>query len=197
MKKKRQPEPEPEPRSVQIYALSSGEIAVLPNESMEELEALDEELNEEFNPTTPHEQFLVDRAINARWKLYRYRRLETQAYADIVCPASDDDQALLNKLERPNNVLEKLERMIAATERAFSTAIRELDRYRAQTRKAEEKAEKQHPAAKIQNEPKPAEAPLPTEPAKLQNEPNSAPEPVFTPPPYPAGGPEPPEERLT
>lgn len=169
MKKKSQPEPEPQPQ-VQLYFLSSGEVAVLLNESMEDLEELETELNTQFEPQNPHEQFLVDRAIQARWKVYRYRRLETQAYHNLTETEGGDDCTLLDALEAPATIFDKLERLIAAAERAYATAIRELNQYRAQAAKAEK-----------QNKAKPAAGRPQAEPVKIENEPDLQNEPNLEP----------------
>jgi hypothetical protein len=161
MAKKSQPEPAP---PVLIYTLSSGEVTVLPNESMEALEELAEELYEEFDPDTSAEQYLVDQMVHARWKVIRVRRLESQAFANLVADGADPDTAVLKALKTPGNIFDKLDRMANAADRAYSKAVRDLARLRANAAKAE-----------IQNEAKSAGEGLPSEPEEVQNEPTVEP----------------------
>lgn len=142
MKKKQQPLPEPEPQQrVETYALSSGIVTILPNESRAGLVKIETDLNNEFKPNTPHERFLVDRAISARWKVLRFRRLEAKLAEEYAESDAADDSSVLDTLEQSGNLYEKLDRMIASVERTGAAAIRELTQYRASALKVEKQSQ--------------------------------------------------------
>jgi hypothetical protein len=174
---------------VSFHTLSSGEIAILPGESEHDLDELENELDEQFEPKSNTEQFLVDQMVHARWKLARVRRLEVQAYADLIHDEKASDSHILEALEKPRNIFDKLERMALAADRAFAKALRELNLFRANVQKS-------HKQSEIQNEAKPANTRPPAQPAEpthatitpyaarpVQNEPNPVlPEPEDTAP---------------
>jgi hypothetical protein len=143
MGKKSQSAPKPE---IDIFVLSSGMATILPSESVEDIEEIENELNEEFEPTTPAEQFLVDQMIHARWKLARTHRLEAQAFANLVGNEDGSDTGVLKVLKVPGNIFDKLDKMAAALDRAYSKAVRDLAQLRANARKRKNKT-KPKPAA--------------------------------------------------
>jgi hypothetical protein len=158
MGKKSQPPPE-----VIRYALSTGDIVVLPTESAEDLEQLVSEMEEQNEPNSPAEHFLVDQMIHARWSLLRFRRLEAVAFDRMLeneYGSPSADRRLLNTIERPGNVVDKLQKMSAAAERAYARALRDLTQLRAKAQKSEK-----------QNKPKAADEWLQSELAKFENEP--------------------------
>lgn len=107
----------------------SGRFSVLPHESREEYDSLAVRLAAEHAPEGETQAFLVERMVQARWKLARLERLAFLAMEEtITAPDTpqDPDARLLETLSRGGNVLEKLERYQAATERSFYKALREL-----------------------------------------------------------------------
>jgi hypothetical protein len=158
MGKKSQPAPK-----VIRYALSTGDIVVLPTESAEDLDQLIEEITEQNEPNSPAEHFLVDQMIHARWTLLRFRRLEAVAFDRMLeyeYGSPSADRRLLNTIENPGNVVDKLQKMSAAAERAYARALRDLTQLRAKAQKAE-----------IQNKAKAADEWLQAELAKVEDEP--------------------------
>jgi hypothetical protein len=136
MKKNSQP---PSPPEVRFCDLACGRVTVLPTESLERLQAIIQELEQQFHPETPPEHFLVAQAIEARWNGERYRRLLNHAYSQLAA-GDDPDSAILETLQTTNNILVKLERSITASDRAFSKAVRELSHLRIAALKAEKQA---------------------------------------------------------
>jgi hypothetical protein len=136
MKKNSKPSSPPE---VCFCDLACGRVTVLPTESVDRLQAIIQELDDQFHPATPPEQFLAAQAIEARWNGERSRRLLNLAYSRLAA-GNDSDSAILETLQTPNNILVKLERSIAASDRAFAKAVRELSRLRTATQKAEKEA---------------------------------------------------------
>jgi hypothetical protein len=127
---------------VRTIALSSGVLTVLPNESPDDYVQLEQELTQQHDPASPAEVFHVHQMIHARWNLRRYRRLTAQAYANIVAGnPGDTDAQVIEALKKSSNVIEKLERLAAAAERAYSKAIRDLNQIRAAARKSEKQNE--------------------------------------------------------
>ena len=158
MGKKSQPPPK-----VVRYALSTGDIAVLPTESEEDLEQLITELTKQNEPNTPAENFLVDQMIHARWNLLRFRRLEATAFDRMLeneYGSPDADRRLLITIERPGNAVDKLQKMAAAAERAYAKAVRDFAQLRAKALETEK-----------QNKAKAADAWLQAELAKMEKEP--------------------------
>jgi hypothetical protein len=160
MGKKSQPAPQ-----VVRYALSSGVIAVLPTESAEDLDQLIAEITEQNEPNTPAEHYLVDQMIHARWKVLRFRRLEAVALDRIldepyIFQPVPQDHRILNTIQQSGNILDKLEKLIVAADRAYAKAVRDLTQLRVKA---------QQP--KKQNKAKAADEWLQTELVKMQNEP--------------------------
>ena len=101
--------------------------------------------------------------IHARWNLLRFRRLEAVAFDRMLeseYGPSGPDRRLLNTIEKPGNILDKLQKMAAAAERAYARAVRDLAQLRAKAEKSEK-----------QNKAKAADEWLQAELARLENEP--------------------------
>ncbi len=148
------------------HGLSSDRLVVLPGESQQDLDALIQALNDEFEPATETERHYVERMIHARWKLLRAERLEAEAFEWVLegpetLPSAD--RRILRDLSDPSGLINRVERYAASAERAYSKALKELLQYRAQTAKQEK-----------QNKAKAAEDWLKTEFEKVQNEPIDA-----------------------
>jgi hypothetical protein len=157
------------------YALSSGVITVLPTESKEDLDQLITEVTEQNEPNTPTEHFLVGQMIHARWKVLRFRRLEAVALDRIldepyIFEPIPQDHCILNTIQQSGNILDKLEKLIVAADRAYAKALRDLTQLRASAQKAEK-----------QNKAKAADVWLRAELAKFENEP------IIDPAGYPPG----------
>jgi hypothetical protein len=137
-------------RNALRHGLSSGILTVLPTESQSDLEHLSASIHQEHKPASPAETFLTDQMIHARWNLARVRRLQAEAIDRILAANpqnSNSDAALLDALDTPNNLLDKLERYAAAAERAYARALRQLQQLRANS----QKIEKQNKAKEAQD----------------------------------------------
>ena len=145
-------------------------VTVMPGESEKDLEALQQNIRNEWNPQGDHENFLVDQMISARWRLERLARWEDAAIEKAIeapgwytksearqWDAQPADRHVLSALGRKNSIFDKLERYTRATERAYSKAIKELQQHRAGLAKAAKQSEataKQNKATAKQNKAK-------------------------------------------
>lgn len=125
-------------RNATRHGLSSAGIAILPTEKQEDLDALAKTLTDEHHPEGDTETFLVHQMIQARWKLARIERLESEAFdamlEDEGAPM-DSDRRLLTTLSGNGNIFDKLQRHSATAERSYYKALRELQNLRAVTKK--------------------------------------------------------------
>ncbi len=148
----------------------SAAFQVLPHESREQFEELDEAYHAEFNPQTANETFLVGEMIQARWKLARIQRLEAAAFEQILTEpgsADDPDSRILTAIGRSGNTLDKLQRYAAAANRAYNSAHRLLTQTRAAAKKDDARSAQSFiqqylntpKSAPLQNEAKPAARP--------------------------------------
>ena len=157
--------------------LTTMTLTVMPGESEEDLDALQQSIHAEWNPQGDHEDFLVDQMISARWRLERLARWEEEAInKELEAPrwytkaearqwdAQSPDTHILPAIARKNSIFDKLERYTRAAERAYSKAVRELQQHRA----AQAKTAKQNEATTKQNKNKEAEAWLKSELANLE-----------------------------
>ncbi len=142
-----------------------------PNQSA--LDRLLESYNSEFNPTTTHEQFLVEQLAQSRSRLDRARTLEALALDQIVTGETDETNPNSRILAHLGpNALTILNRWAAAAEKSYYRAHRELTQARSHKKRNEANDAqvwlKQRleairtptaapaPSAPVQNEPKPA-----------------------------------------
>ena len=133
-------------RNALQHGLSSGVLTVLPAEDPAALDRLIAGIRDEFKPATPSENFFCDQMVHAAWKLQRVRRLQAEALDRLAANGdADTDRALLDEIETPGNIVDKLERYEGAAARAYSKAVRDLAQLRANAAKL-----------KKQNEAKPA-----------------------------------------
>jgi len=117
-------------------ALKSGIDAksmIIPGEDPEELEALAANYQQEFQPGSPLEQFLVDTSIGEDWQLRRLRRIEASLWASKGIEAGGYAEAFAN-----NKVFDRLYRRMDAAERSLYRAKRELDKMRKEAAEAAE-----------------------------------------------------------
>jgi hypothetical protein len=89
---------------------------VLPDEDPEEFDQIHAGLQNQYRPQTPAEQYLVDQAAIAQWKLVRAEILEAECFAE-GSPASARAA-----------VFDRLTQVQGRLGRAFFKAYKELDR---------------------------------------------------------------------
>ena len=142
-------------------------VTVMPGESEEDLDALQQAVRNEWNPQGDHENFLVDQMISARWRLERLARYEEEAMNKAIdgpagfmtnegirrFQAKSAHRRVLDQIDAPNSIFGKVERYTRAAERAYSKAVKELQQHRAN----QAKTAKQNEATAKQNKAKEAE----------------------------------------
>jgi hypothetical protein len=79
----------------------ASEFAVLSHENSAEFNELSTQSIQEFQPSGIHEEFLVRRMIEARWRAARCQRLEHAAFESMLNP--DPDAANLSPDARPKS----------------------------------------------------------------------------------------------
>jgi hypothetical protein len=111
-------------------ALKTGIAAkslVIPGEDAAELEALAAGYDQQFQPATPLECFLVDPLVHSDWQLRRLHRVEAQLWTTQVRDATGDTP-LGEAYARALDPFTRLPRRIDAAERAFFRAFKQLQR---------------------------------------------------------------------
>ena len=105
-------------------------IPVIPGEDLADHENLTREYYLRYQPFTPAQRDLLDRAIQSVWMLRRFSRISTQIslykLPDLFKPnpSSELGQAFL----AIGNHVGRLQRLINSTQRNFDLAISELER---------------------------------------------------------------------
>jgi hypothetical protein len=114
------------------HGLSSTRFFFLPHENPEEFAALLVALEEEHEPQTPTEKFLVTEMARAQWKLTRIEHMEAAVLAGIVAAGPQDPwAAFATELQnKPNNALAQLDRYAASARRNWHKALDTLIKYR-------------------------------------------------------------------
>jgi hypothetical protein len=116
---------------------------VIPGEDPAELEALALEYHRRFRPDGPLEAFFVETLVKADWDRRRYARIEAQylrvQFAALDEPTDTPLGVIFGNDARKGNVLGKLFRRQAATERSYFRALAELRR--AQRERVQEEME--------------------------------------------------------
>ena len=129
--------------------LTATTLAVMPGESQDDLDQLTASITNEWNPSGDHENFLVHQMISARWRLARLARWEEEAINNAIDgpvmwlsnesvkihEMKSPDRRVLEVMQRPGSIFDKLERYTRAAERAYSKAVKELEQHRAATAK--------------------------------------------------------------
>jgi hypothetical protein len=117
------------------------ESLVIPGEDPAEYEALARDYHASLRPANPAEAFHVDAMIRADWNKRRLGRVETQLYRTILTetPGADLGAALLSD-SPASKLLARVQRQLAAFERAWYRAHRELHRGRHNAEAAEDAA---------------------------------------------------------
>ena len=98
---------------------------IIPGEDPKELEALAANYQNEFQPASPVEQFLVDTIISADWQLRRLRAIETSLWLYKGVEAGGYAEAFAN-----DKAFDRLFRRMDAAERSLYRAKRELEKMR-------------------------------------------------------------------
>jgi hypothetical protein len=98
---------------------------ILPNEKRKDFEQIHDSLQEQYDPQNPAEQFLVDAAAHAQWKMVRAEVYETAAY--------DEGQSHTGRAEFFRGMI----RTQNSLARLYSKAYNELERIKTARRKAE------------------------------------------------------------
>lgn len=170
----------------------TGEFRLLPGEDPAEFQELLDDYWADFEPTTDHESFLVHQIAQARWKLDRILRLESEAF-DQILAAGDQQQSsdarIVTALSAKSCIFDRLERYAAQARRVYNQAHGELTRLQRQRAK-------DHAAALDAQLLRMLHAPMPDSPhfdsyrSLLQNEANST---LPAPPHRPSRNPAPPE----
>ena len=93
---------------------------VLPTENRDEFNALLEDYKTEWEPETPHQEFLLREMTGARWKLNRLERMEVEMFAAL------DDLTKAFKDKETAAAFARLERYRAALQRNYHRCAREL-----------------------------------------------------------------------
>ena len=124
------------------HGLSSG-FSLLPHEDQSDFAAVAERVRIDLQPSCEHETFLVDRMIEARWRIVRVNRLEAVAFDLILDPAppeSPDARIVAHITPKGGDVLSVLQRYSAAAERSYQKNYRELLHGRQVSQRVEQKA---------------------------------------------------------
>ncbi len=111
---------------------------VLAHEDQAAFDRLLESYRSEFQPSTTHETFLTDQLAQSRWRLDRFRRLESVALENIVSGEIDEtnpDTRIVAALG--SNPLILLNRWAASAEKSYFQAYRELSHCRSREKRNE------------------------------------------------------------
>lgn len=109
-------------RSAVKHGLSTPNFFLLPDEDPEEFQQLVAGLNEKYQPGCEVEYSLIAQLSTSQWKLMRARRLEADAMDKLFASADENlspGEVLLQAMDEPGNILDKLRGHAAAVERSF------------------------------------------------------------------------------
>jgi hypothetical protein len=128
--------------AVRLNALKHGLLskeALLPSEDEDALRDLDEGLRTELRPTGQLENLLVDRIVEAVWRLKRLGRVEAGIFAwELDNSVRDPDKSMLGlsfiRDANGANAFSKLSRYEITIERGLYKALHELQRLQAARR---------------------------------------------------------------
>src|ERR1700730_475951 len=102
----------------------TSEFAVLSHESSAEFNELSAQSVQEFKPSGIHEEFLVRRMIEARWRAARCQRLEHAAFELMIDPDAANlspDARIVSKMQGRGDI-------IALLQRYATTALGQYDK---------------------------------------------------------------------
>ena len=128
------------PRSVEGKAASrfnalkhglDAQSAILPGEDPADYQALADAYDADFHPRTATERFHVDTLIRSDWQKRRLQQVEAELYRTVLAenPEASLAAALLSQSPAAK-LLARIQRQLAAFERAWYRAHRELRRDR-------------------------------------------------------------------
>ena len=142
-------------RNSTTHGLSHG-FVVLPHEDAAAFADLTDELAREFEPQSPHAQFLLRQMAESRWRLDRVRRYESIALEQLIAGVDESNpESLLvaNLSNKVNNIFELLRRYANDAARAYFKAHAELLKAAAQHKaKLEEQAAQRRQERREQDE---------------------------------------------
>jgi hypothetical protein len=152
------------------------ESVVIPGENAAEYDALVRDYHASLHPATPEETFHVDAMIRADWNKRRLGRVEAQLYRTLLAenPNSDLATALLSDSPAAK-LLARIQRQLAAFERAWYRAHREIHRAHHDAEAAEDAAFKALLDCPPPGSPYPPSASFPSIPVSRPAEPLSNP----------------------
>ena len=112
----------------------NAESLILPGEDPAEYRELADGYLDSHQPQTPDERFHVDALIRADWHKRRLERVEADLYRTILSESPTPNLAAALLADTPaTRLLTRIQRQIAAHDRAWYRALRELRRLREQT----------------------------------------------------------------
>jgi len=152
------------------HGLAAG-FRLLPGEDTAAYEQLMQSYEDEFDPQSDHEAFLVTQLVQSRWKIDRIDRLQSEAFDQMLATGTDatsTDAKILHGLNT-STLFDRLERYRAAAERTYHRAHRELTQLRRQ-----HQAAVRHRLDQLLNAPLPDEPNYPAYQSLLRNEANSS-----------------------
>ena len=125
----------------------TSEFAVLSHENSAEFSELSTQSIQEFQPSGIHEEFLVRRMVEARWRAARCQRLEHAAFESMLNPDLDaaslsPDARIVSKMSKSRNgdIIALLQRYTTTALGQYDKAYRELIQGRARQFKHEQQA---------------------------------------------------------
>ena len=127
----------------------------LPHEDPEALAALAAEYHAHYQPHSPAERCLLDCLVSDEWLLRRFRRIEGELLTDRSTRISGDARLLGDAYGMVNTTLERLQRRINATRKAY---LKTLEALAALQAAAEENTRTQSPS--LAPSPDPATGPV-------------------------------------
>ena len=107
---------------------------ILPGEYQEDFDLIHDGLQDLYQPQNPAEQYIVDQAAIAQWKLVRAEAFEARCYADE--PSAKAQAAILGRMTQ----------IQCRLERAYFKAYKELERIKAARQKQPQQPEADHSA---------------------------------------------------
>jgi len=120
-----------------IYA----EALIFPGENPEDLAALQQAYQDQFQPQGPVEEKLVEILVRSDWMGKRYDRIEPYVVRISADPSKSPEEALAELFSRTrNNPLAQLERRRQAAQRDWFRALKELQRLQKERHQAAETA---------------------------------------------------------
>jgi hypothetical protein len=120
-----------------LNALKSGihaESQIIRGENAFNLEVLQIDYYDRFQPTTPEQRMLVDSLIDAEWLLRRFRVSEAQLWEQGVqySTVPNDGMELGRAFRKNSDHFARLQRRVDSAHKNFRNALRELQRLQAE-----------------------------------------------------------------